>query len=238
MGTPLNLISGHVQLLRARLTQDEGAERRLETIGTQIERIERIVRSMLDRTRPEAIELTNQDVNALLERIFDTTAPALDARGVRLVKQLSDQSPLIAGDADRLQQVFINLINNALDAMPGEGELCVRTSVEAGAEAVERVAVEFADTGGGMAEDVRARIFDPLYTTKERGRGTGLGLVVVRQVMNDHHGGIEVWSEVGRGTRFRLWFPVAAERLQEREEAAAVEIMGRESAEGEQSKVG
>lgn len=233
VGTPLNLISGHVQLLRARLTEDEGSERRLETIGTQIERIERIVRGMLDRTRPEAIELTTLDLNALLERIIDTTAPALDARGVRLVRRLSAQLPLIAGDADRLQQVFINLINNALDAMPMGGELCVSTRMEASAEERARVVVEFADTGGGMAEDVRARIFDPLYTTKERGRGTGLGLVVVRQVMNDHHGRIEVWSEVGRGTRFRLWFPAAAVRLQEE----AAEIIGQESAE-EQSKVG
>jgi signal transduction histidine kinase len=66
-----------------------------------------------------------------------------------------------------------------------------------------------------MAEDVRLRIFDPLYTTKERGRGTGLGLVIVRQVMNDHHGGIEVESEMGRGTRFRLWFPATGKEKDE-----------------------
>jgi signal transduction histidine kinase len=233
VGTPLNLISGHVQLLRARLTQDEGAESRLQTIGMQIERIERIVRSMLDRTRPQAIELVPLDLNALLERIFDTTAPALDARGVRLSKQLSEELPLIAGETDRLQQVFINLINNALDAMPAEGELMVRTHVESGAEGLERVAVEFADTGGGMAEEVRARIFDSHYTTKERGHGTGLGLVVVRQVMNDHHGGIEVESEVGHGTRFHLWFPVAS-KSKEREEEVLIAGFGSEE---EQSKV-
>lgn len=234
VGTPLNLISGHVQLLRTHLTQDEGAERRLETIGMQIERIERIVRSMLDRTRPEAVELTSLDLNALLERIFDTTAPALDARGVRLVKQLSEGLPTVAGDTDRLQQVFINLINNALDAMPVGGEICVRTGAKVFTEDSERVVVEFADTGGGMSEDVRARIFDSHYTTKERGRGTGLGLVVVRQVMNDHHGGIEVESEVGRGTRFRLWFP-STRASKEREDDAPV--MGQESEE-ERSKVG
>ena len=233
VGTPLNLISGHVQLLRARLRQDEGAERRLETIGMQIERIERIVRSMLDRTRPEAIELVPLDLNALLERIFDTTAPALEARGVRLLKQLSDELPLIAGETDRLQQVFINLINNALDAMHAGGELLVRTHAEVCAEEWKRVAVEFADTGGGMAEEVRARIFDSHYTTKERGRGTGLGLVVVRQVMNDHHGGIEVESKVGHGTRFHLWFPVASVPKQ-REEETLIAGVGREE---EQSKV-
>jgi len=207
VGTPLNLISGHVQLLRARLAQDEGAERRLETIDAQIERIERIVRGMLDRTRPEAVQLIPLNLNALLERIFDTTAPALDARNVRLAATLGDELPLIAGDPDRLQQVFINLINNAIDAMPAGGELRVSTQAEAEGEEPLRVLVDFADTGCGMAEDVRSHIFDPMYTTKEL--GTGLGLVVVRQVMNDHGGRIEVWSEKERGTRFRLWFTVA-----------------------------
>jgi signal transduction histidine kinase len=219
VGTPLNLISGHVQLLRARLAPDEAAQRRLETIGVQIERIERIVRSMLDRTRPEAIELTPLDLNQLLERIMDATAPALDSRGVHLVTELGENLPSVAGDADRLQQVFINLINNALDAMPEGGEISIRTRGETVAQGTARVLVEFSDTGSGMAEDVRLRIFDPLYTTKERGRGTGLGLVVVRQVMNDHRGGIEVESEMGRGTRFRLWFPTT---VKEKEESANV----------------
>jgi signal transduction histidine kinase len=233
VGTPLNLISGHVQLLRARLAQDEGAERRLETIDAQIERIERIVRGMLDRTRPEAIKLIALDLNALLERIFDTTAPALDARNVRLVADLSDGLPLIAGDADRLQQVFINLINNAIDAMPSGGELRVGTRARTDGEERALVLVDFADTGCGMAEDVRTHIFDPLYTTKELGRGTGLGLVVVRQVMIDHGGRIEVESEKERGTRFRLWFPVAQD-FREREEPT--EIMGHSLE--EQAKVG
>jgi signal transduction histidine kinase len=216
VGTPLNLISGHVQLLRARLGKDEGAQQRLETIGVQIERIERIVRSMLDRTRPEALEPVALDLNALLERIGDATAPALDARRVRLISTLEEGLPLVAADADRLQQVFINLINNALDAMPSGGEIRIRTHAENQAETTPRVIVEFADTGSGMAEDVRLRIFDPLYTTKERGRGTGLGLVIVRQVMSDHQGGIEVESETGRGTRFRLWFPATAREEEEK----------------------
>jgi two-component system NtrC family sensor kinase len=218
VGTPLNLISGHVQLLRTRLTPDEGAQQRLEVIGVQIERIERIVRGMLDRTRPEAIELAPLDLNALLERIGDATAPALDARGVRLVTDLEEGLPQIGGDADRLQQVFINLINNALDAMPQGGEIHVRTMTESAAEGASRVVVEFADTGVGMAEEVRLRIFDPLYTTKERGRGTGLGLVVVRQVIADHHGHIEAESERGSGTCFRLWFPLGLNGQEERAE--------------------
>jgi len=213
VGTPLNLISGHVQLLLASPSHDPDAERkRLQTISTQIERIERIVRQMLDRTRPEAAEMSPLDLNQLLRRIFDATAPTLDASSVRLTHALARDLPSVVGDADRLQQVFINLVNNALDAMPDGGELKVTTRfMRDEGDGAGSVSVEFEDTGTGMSEDVRARIFDPLYTTKARGRGTGLGLVVVRQALAEHGGRIEVESEAGAGSRFRLTFPAAAD---------------------------
>ena len=219
VGTPLNLISGHVQLLSAQLGTDERAGKRLRTISAQIGRIERIVRRMLDRTRPEAVALAPLDLNALLERIFDTVAPALDARRVRLQTELTEPLPAVAADADRLQQVFINLINNALDAMPDGGNLRVRTMVEA-----TQVTVEFADTGTGMSDDVRAHIFDPLYTTKARGRGTGLGLFVVRQVVHEHGGEIEVESASGHGAMFRLRFPVVGAAMISEAERAVVNV--------------
>src|SRR5215213_786544 len=212
VGTPLNLISGHVQLLLASASHDPEAERkRLQTISTQIERIERIVRQMLDRTRPEAAEMSPLDLNQLLRRIFDATAPTLDASDVRLTHALARDLPAVVGDADRLQQVFINLVNNALDAMPDGGELRVTTRFarEAVGGDAGAVSVEFEDTGTGMTEDVRAHIFDPLYTTKARGRGTGVGLVVVRQALAEHGGRIEVESEAGEGSRFLLTFPRA-----------------------------
>lgn len=229
VGTPLNLISGHVQLLRARLVDDPLAQPRLETISAQIERIERIVRAMLDRTRPEAVVLAPLDLNAVLLRIFDATAPALEARRVRLETELEENLPPVAGDADRLQQVFINLINNALDAMPEGGLLRVRTGVVASdsngsggrgsdqfvADRSERVFVEFSDTGCGMSVELRSHIFEPFYTTKESGHGTGLGLVVVRQVIREHHGEIEVRSEAGRGTCFRITLPATERKPEE-----------------------
>jgi two-component system NtrC family sensor kinase len=235
VGTPLNLISGHVQLLRARLADDPQAQPRLETISAQIERIERIVRAMLDRTRREAVEFAPVDLNALLLRTFDATAPALETHQVKLETELRTGLPQVAGDVDRLQQVFINLINNALDAMPDGGTLSVRTGLVEGDathgngqpaetkddETSRQVFIEFADTGCGMTDELRARIFDPFYTTKESGHGTGLGLVVVRQVIREHHGEIEVESETGCGSTFRLKLPSiqqVAEREQNSEE--------------------
>ncbi|HZT61196.1 MAG TPA: ATP-binding protein [Pyrinomonadaceae bacterium] len=219
VGTPLNLISGHVQLLLASERPDPEAVRsRLSTVSAQIERIERIVRRMLDSTRPASGEFAPLDLNALLRRIFDAAAPTLEASGVTLESELALDLPPVEGDADRLQQVFINLVNNALDAMPAGGKLRVATRFEpAGGDGraandggAGHVAVEFDDTGVGMTEDVRAHIFEPLYTTKARGRGTGLGLVVVRQVLAEHGGHIEVESEPGKGARFRLTLPAVA----------------------------
>ena len=207
VGTPLNLISGHVQLLKSDLERDpHDAETRIKTISAQIERIERIVRRMLDKTRFET-ELSPLDLNALLRRLSDAMSPAFDKRNIKLVYKLADSLPLIAGSADRLQQLFLNLINNSLDAMPDGGELRVCTAIEVGTNGKSHlVTVDFADTGLGMTPEIVSHIFDPLYTTKQRGQGTGLGLVIVSQIISEHGANITVESEPGQGTRFRLTF--------------------------------
>lgn len=205
VGTPLNLISGHIQLLQMKCTDDERAASRLDLVSEQIERISGIVHQMLDRTRPEAVAHKTLDLANLLRRTCDALLPMIEAHGVRLVDVVGELPP-INGDADRLQQVVINLTNNALDAMPEGGIFHISAKA-----APSSVIVVFADTGVGMTPEVQARIFDPLYTTKERGRGTGLGLVVVRQVMREHGGEVEVASEAGHGAEFRLSFPADEE---------------------------
>lgn len=201
VGTPLNLISGHVQLLQASLAPDSKESKRLETISTQIERIEHIVRGMLDRTRFGASEHLPVNLNDSLKKILDAVEPTLQKNNVRLITDLSENLPAISGDDNRLQQVFLNLVNNALDAMPEGGELNISTRVKA-----NKINVEFADSGAGMDEATGARIFQPLFTTKKRGHGTGLGLVVVKQILQEHEAEIEVESELGKGTKFHLSF--------------------------------
>lgn len=206
VGTPLNLISGHVQLLKSDLDRDpHDAESRIRTISAQIERIERIVRRMLDKTRFET-ELAPLDLNSMLRKLCDAMAPALDKRNIRLVETFADNLPLMAGSSDRLQQLFLNLINNSLDAMPDGGEIQMHTLIEGKPGKTQRIAVDFIDTGVGMTPEVMSHIFDPLYTTKDRGHGTGLGLVIVSQIVSEHGGRVEVESELGKGTRFRLNF--------------------------------
>ena len=206
VGTPLNLISGHVQLLKSDLDRDpRDAESRIRTISAQIERIERIVRRMLDKTRFET-ELAPLDLNSVLRKLCDAMSPALDKRNIGLVETFADNLPLMAGSSDRLQQLFLNLINNSLDAMPGGGEIQIHTAVEGKPGKAQRILVDFIDTGTGMTPEVMSHIFDPLYTTKDRGHGTGLGLVIVSQIVAEHGGRVEVESELGEGTRFRLSF--------------------------------
>ena len=200
VGTPLNLISGHVQLLRLKSRDENDA--RLEIISEQIERIERIVRGMLDRTKLTTGARNRLDLNEVLRRTFEATAPLLDEKKVKLTENFGANLPPINGDGDHLQQVFINLINNALDAMPMGGKLTVETRREG-----NFVAIDFVDDGTGMSADVQAKIFDTLYTTKGN-HGTGLGLVVVKQIIQEHDGTIEVESESERGTKFHLRFPI------------------------------
>ena len=215
VGTPLNLISGHVQLLKSDLERDpRDAESRIRTISAQIERIERIVRRMLDKTRFET-ELSPLDLNLVLRRLCDAMAPAFDKRDIQLVEKLASSLPLMAGSSDRLQQLFLNLINNSLDALPEGGEISISTALDHKTAKPHRIIVDFTDTGLGMTPDVMSHIFDPLYTTKDRGQGTGLGLVIVSQIVSEHGGTIEVQSELGRGTSFRLTFAALPSELPE-----------------------
>jgi len=203
VGTPLNLISGHVQLLTLR-TQDEKTQERLNLIASQIARIEKIVRGMLDATRRPRPTLVATDVNALLQRIFDITAPTLAARDVELVVEFDETNPNVMADSEQLQQVFINLINNSLDAMPSGGQLFFSTATVG-----EFASITCRDTGTGISADARERIFDPLFTTKLNGRGSGLGLTVVHKIIQEHHGQITLKSEAGQAAEFQISLPLA-----------------------------
>jgi len=205
VGTPLNLISGHIQLLRRGDERDEATSKRLDVIGSQIERIEGIVRSMLDKTRFGEVKFAALDVNEILRSVLEIVNPKLQAEKIGVGFQTAAGLPLIEGNAERLQQVFLNIINNAADAMPDGGELKIRT--QAGEK---EVVVQIADNGAGMDEETRKQIFEPLFTTKKRGRGTGLGLVVVKQILSEHGARITVESEKNTGTVFGITFPAVS----------------------------
>ncbi len=213
VGTPLNVISCHAQLMQAELqTNPAAASERTAIILEQTERIEHIVREMMDRTRTETAEFAPLDLNALVKGLADATAPTLTKRGVNLELSLAPALPRIEGDAEKLQQVFLNLINNSLDAMAEGGQLTITTRHEtapAGSTTASHVSATLVDTGCGMTPEVKARLFDPLSVGKASSNGTSLGLVIVNQVMQEHRAQISVESAPQQGACFTLLFSSA-----------------------------
>jgi two-component system NtrC family sensor kinase len=207
IGTPLNSISGHVQLMARRKTGDEATDRRLQIIQKQIDNIVRTVKQLLSWTRKFELRFEPLDIRRVLEDSVLLSSPALELRRIKVRTHFPAQGPHIYGDTAYLQQVFLNLINNSMDAMPRGGALDLRLIFPAPNDA-RSLAIEVKDTGEGIAPENLAHIFDPMFTTKRLGTGAGLGLAICNKIIGQHGGSIEVGSELNRGTRFTITLPL------------------------------
>ena len=234
IGTPLNSISGHVQLLARRKALDDVSQRRLQIIENQIENIVRTVKQLLSWTRKFDLKIEAVDLRRALKESILVSSPALQQRKIKVQMDLPRDCPQIYGDAGYLQQVFLNFINNSMDAMPAGGELRLRLRYPARdaadggpARAADRapdaaeVAVEVSDTGHGIKPEMLSRIFEPMFTTKHMGTGAGLGLAICEQIIRQHGGTIQVESELRRGTTFRITLPVDCRQKAETAGASA-----------------
>jgi len=212
IGTPLNVIGGRAESLRRALPDHPAAEKSLGIIATQTERIARIVRDMLEFARRKPARRAPADLAAVLRTVLELLETRFEQARVRVELRPAAIPPLVA-DADRLQQVFLNLALNAVDAMPGGGTLTVTTGRDArphperGGPPLEVAWAAFEDTGEGISPEDVGRIFDPFFTTKETGRGVGLGLSVSYGIVEDHGGWFEVESRPGGGTRIAVFLP-------------------------------
>ncbi len=206
IGTPLNSISGHVQLMARRKTGDEATDRRLEIIEKQIDNIVRSVKQLLSWTRKFELRVEPLDLRRLLEETVLLSSAALHLRNITVKTDLARDCPLIYGDAGYLQQVVLNLINNSMDAMPRGGTLTIGLNYAQRGDA-GTVVVELGDTGEGIGPETLRHIFDPMFTTKRMGTGAGLGLAICKQIISQHAGTIQVESELHRGTRFTIALP-------------------------------
>ncbi|MGQ9647757.1 MAG: ATP-binding protein [Thermodesulfobacteriota bacterium] len=217
IGTPLNIISGRAELMKRRLEDKQGLEKNLDVILNQTERITKIIQQLLGFVRKKKPEQRPLHLSPLVETTLDFLDPQIQRQKIRLVKELKDQLPPVTGDPDQLQQVFLNLILNAIQSMPQGGDLrlvATRRSIsKEGLEESERPYVEIRveDTGIGMEREVVENIFSPFFTTKEKEKGTGLGLTVSQGIIQDHEGWVEVESEVGKGSVFKVYLPAAGE---------------------------
>jgi two-component system NtrC family sensor kinase len=210
VGTPLNLISGHVQLLIESFSGNEIITRKLTLVQSQIRRLGEIVRRFLDATRRPKLDLAPVDLNQLIQEVSALIVPTLQIRRVKCDNRLTADLPVIQADRKQLEQVLLNLINNSLDAMPREGHLLIETEMNSD----QRVAIRITDSGQGIEPDHLDRLFQPMFTTKEIGQGTGLGLTICRAIIKEHGGEIEVKSTVGKGTTFSILLPAEVPVLQ------------------------
>ncbi|HVY62466.1 MAG TPA: ATP-binding protein, partial [Planctomycetota bacterium] len=208
VGTPLNAIYGHIQIMRADPVLLEKHGERLVVIESQIERLTTTIQGVLTDLRAPETQLADVDLNAVVRELAALTGAAVAARSVRLEITLSPDLPTVPADRTQLSQVFVNLLTNALDAMPAGGRIRIETRrATIGEDRQPAVAVEFSDTGVGISAEDLKRVFEPFYSTKALGHGTGLGLAICHQVVKRHGGTITVTSEAGRGSTFLVLLP-------------------------------
>lgn len=201
---PINAIVVHLELLREKLARrDKGAERHVDVIQNEIRRLDRVVQTLIDFSRPVELDLVVHDLRSVVTSVLTLAAPDLEQRSVQVVSIMPDQPVYARVDADLIQQALLNVLLNGAQAMSNGGEVRVDL-IQHGHEAKIRIR----DHGCGIPRDILDRIFNLYFTTKRD--GTGIGLAMTYRILQLHNGSIQVESELGVGTQFTLRVPVAS----------------------------
>lgn len=208
-GTPLNVIAGRARLIVEPDTTAAESARHAQSIIEQAERVTAIIRQLLDFARRRGPELGRTDLHELSSRVLELIRPIAEKRSVLLTLTPRQGDCIAAVDYNQIQQAISNLVMNGIQAMPTGGTLTVSVRGETDQSGRPQVSVAVGDTGTGIAADNLKRIFEPFFTTQSAGVGTGLGLSITDGIVRDHGGRIEVESELGQGSTFRLLLPCA-----------------------------
>jgi signal transduction histidine kinase len=203
IGTPLNAIAGHLQLLARNHPRCADTQRRLNIINSQLASIVQAVKALLERTHRRPIELQLADINAMLQYLLQLLAPMFDSRKIEVSLQLDEMLPRVLVDPGSLRQVFLNLMNNSFEAMPDGGRMEILTGLLPDIGMIE---VRFTDWGIGIPPEAKEYIFEPLWTTKKS--GGGLGLAIAKEIINEHRGRIECVNGIDQGSEFRVFLPM------------------------------
>jgi len=209
INNPLTSVLGYASLILSETPPDDSKRGDLEVIEKEALRARAIVRDLLGYARQTDSAMEQTRINEALESVLPLIRRRAEAQHVSITANFDPSVPPILGDVNQLKQVFINILNNAIDAMPTGGVVEVSTREVRGNGTGPQVEIAFQDGGVGIPEDKLERIFDPFFTTKEDGKGTGLGLPISKRIVERHGGSISVKSVVGAGTRFTVALPVA-----------------------------
>jgi signal transduction histidine kinase len=201
---PINAIVVHLELLRNKINgASPGAVRHLEVIDSEIRRLDRVVQTLVDFSRPVELQLFEHDLREIIGDILTLAAVEFSTRNVTLIHRFPSTPVMANVDADLLKQAVLNVIQNGAQAMPDGGTVDVILE-----ESHKMAVLRIADQGPGIPEDIRGKIFDLYFTTKSG--GSGIGLAMTYRILQLHHGSIDVESNRDRGTEFRLRIPLTA----------------------------
>ncbi len=210
---PINAIVVHLEVLREKLREmDPAARRHMDIIGNEIQRLDRVVQTLVDFTRPVELRLSETDLRRMLEEVVALAAPEAERHGVAITQDLPAEPLIVVVDADLVKQAVLNVVINGVQAMPGGGELKLAAARDNGS-----AAIDVRDSGPGIPPEIRDKIFNLYFTTKQA--GSGIGLAMTYRVMQLHNGSVEFESRAGEGTTFHLRLPLGEPR---REEGVAV----------------
>jgi signal transduction histidine kinase len=212
---PINAIVLHLQLLQNKLAQEEPDTRRhMDIIDSEIRRLDRVVQTLVDFTRPRDLHLEEIDLRQMLEDVAQLAAPDAEQHGVNIERHLPDQDLPVKVDVDLMKQAILNVVINGVQAMPQGGRLTISARRENNV-----VVAEVQDQGGGIPKDVREKIFELYFTTKKE--GSGIGLAQTYQILQWHYGSVDFESAEGAGTTFRFHIPIAGPAVENASEFAA-----------------
>ncbi len=203
INNPLGVILGFAQSIVKRIKEEDPLFKSLKSIEREAIRCRKMVVDLLTFSRTERTQAESIDINQTIEETLTLIESQTKLMNIKINREYNTGLPVITLNKNQIQQVVVNICNNAIDAMPEGGKITIATK-----KTGQKIIIEISDTGKGMDEEVKKHIFEPFFTTKESGKGTGLGLSLCFEIIKKHNGLIEVNSEAGKGTVMRVKLPI------------------------------
>ncbi|MBD3232508.1 MAG: PAS domain S-box protein, partial [candidate division Zixibacteria bacterium] len=212
INNPLSVISGMLQELTRKTNRSDPLQTKFTRMRKVADRIGKIVDGLLHFSRQSRAHFSPTDIHGIIEESLSMVKEKRSLKKIKLIKRFSKKLPKVSVERDQISQVIINLVNNAIDAMPDGGELTIETSYN---KEEEYITINVKDTGAGISSEAKRKLFTPFYTTKPVGYGTGLGLAISYGIIRSHRGTIDVESETGEGSTFTIKLPTGTESLRD-----------------------
>ncbi|OHD21080.1 MAG: hypothetical protein A2064_06270 [Spirochaetes bacterium GWB1_66_5] len=210
LNNPLATVTLRVELLKTQSPENDPRRLSLEIVEKEVDRMAALVANLLQFSRRNQLQISTIDVRIELDKTLELIQYHLRKLNITVLKDFMPAAATIHADRQQLRQVFLNLFSNAADSMANGGTLTLRVRP---AGASDQLIIEVCDTGSGIPPEILPKVMEPFFTTKPEGKGTGLGLPICRRIIQEHHGVLDIESEVGKGTTVRIALPLAGGKV-------------------------